>query len=106
MSKESVRIRAKGSANLRKPTGAIFRVKRRGSSFFVTSSQRSGKETGADGSGRSEKGATIVLPKPFCPQSMYTFPARVRNGRAIVAICGIDSATKEANRRLKSFASW
>ena len=50
--------------------GTVAIVKARGSSRAVTSYHRSGHETGAPGSGRTENGAAIVWPRPFWSQAM------------------------------------
>jgi len=60
---------ASGSSIFSNRFGNIFRLKFFGSSFAFTSLQRSGHDAGAAGSGRSEYGATIVMPCPFWPQS-------------------------------------
>src|SRR5207249_3553785 len=67
----------------------------------VTSSQRSGHDTGAPGSGRTENGATIVWPCPFWPQSMYTLPPRPLIGRTMVEMAGSASTPITASSRAK-----
>ncbi len=59
-----------GSFTVAKRSGTVRIVNALGSRRAVTSSQRSGHETGAPGSGRTENGATIVCPCTFCSQSM------------------------------------
>jgi hypothetical protein len=59
-----------GSAIRSNRFGSVSSVKRAGSSRGVTSRHSIGHEAGAPGSGRSEKGATMVCPWPFWPKSM------------------------------------
>jgi hypothetical protein len=70
MSMPSPRTGVSGSAIFSKRAAIVFRLKRAGSRRGVTSRHSSGHEAGAPGSGRSENGATMVCPCPFCPKSM------------------------------------
>ena len=54
-----------------------------GSSSSVTSSQRSGVETGAPAPGRTEYALAIVLPSPFWLASMRT-PRRFAFAHSVV----------------------
>src|SRR5207249_235992 len=76
MSRPGPSTPASGSSNFSKRLGNVLRLKRAGSRRPFTSLHLSGQDAGAPGSGRSEYGATIVLPCPFCPQSTYTLPPR------------------------------
>src|SRR5436309_3037099 len=92
---------ASGSPSVSKRGAAVLIVKRVGSSRAVTSSQRSGHDTGAPGNGRTENGATIVWPCPFWPQSMYTLPPRPLIGRTMVEMAGSASTPITASSRAK-----
>src|SRR5207245_8566462 len=79
-----VKSSAKRSPTFARRSGIVRRLNFFGSSFLLISSQRSGADTGAPSIARSEYGATIVFPYPFCMQSRYNRPRRLAIARSTV----------------------